>query len=257
MFKKLKYSFILIFLFSHSLSAETKRIYAQYGSGSINGTAPIISPGVGLATIASQPAFSEKQLQLLPVAFERNIKYRTEYTTVGYEDNQYDENIFLRVGFTNTKLKSSPYLLALDAKFFFDNFNPNLEQINLIQRFFVYSVFLLVPEFESRELKSGVNFEANLIDLGARYQKEFFGFFKPTIGIDFGLGKCTIREACTAYSVSPFTGLGFYYGTTEISFTVMRKYLWLEFGPTSYNLNFKGNDTFMISLSQEINFTSN
>lgn len=244
--------FLIITLLSINISAEKKRIYFQYGNGTIKDTAPLISPGVGLATILSQPALSEKQLQLLPIALERNFKYQTEHTTVGFEKNFLYDFLFYRIGFTNSKLKASPYFLALDSKFFFENFNTNLDQIDPLQRLFVYSVFVLTAEFDSRELKSGVNYEANLAEFGYRIEKDLFQFLRPTVGIDFGLGACSTRESCTAYSISPFTGLGFYYGNTEISLNFVRRYLWLEFGANSYNLNLKGNDNYTISISQDL-----
>jgi hypothetical protein len=244
--------FLFLLFIGNSIYAQTRRIYIQHGQGYIKDTAPIISPGVGLATILSQPLLSEKQIQLLPIAIERNFRYRTEHTTVGFEQNPHHENVFLRLGITNSKLFSSPYFLALDSKFFFDNFNTDLNQIDPLQRLFVYSLISLVPEFQSRELKSGVNYEANLFEFGVRYEKDFFGFFRPTFGVDFGLGFCSIRESCTAYSINPFTGIGFFYKDIEISLNLVRRYLWLEFGGNSFNLNLKGSDTYMISISKEL-----
>ncbi|WCL49649.1 hypothetical protein [Leptospira sp. GIMC2001] len=246
--------FIVSLLISTNLFSETNRIYFQYGSGHIYDTAPIISPGIGLASIFSYPAGSIEQIQLLPISQERKIRLRTEYTTIGVEKDTKFEDIFFRFGFTNTKFESNPYNPVLNAKFFSDNFNPNLDPIDPFQRLFVYTILLTSPEYESQQIKSGMNYEANMLEFGTKIQKDIFGVLRSSLGVDLGLGFCSIRDTCTAYSISPFIGLGILIGDTEVSVNLARKYIWLEYGVSSFYVNLTGVDNNVInfSISQKI-----
>lgn len=87
-----------------------------------------------------------------------------------------------------------------------------------------------------------------------KYGNKFSEYFGAGLGLDAGLGECTVRESCTSYTASPFFDMSFYLNDSAITLTVYRRYTWLEFGPDSFNLNIYGDDNYMISFSQKIDF---
>jgi hypothetical protein len=242
--------FFTVLLLPRVTEAEAGRIYIQGGSGSLAQEMPLINPGVTVLALISKPDLTDLSF-LTYAALARRVNLQSQHLTVGYETLR-SEDSWWRIGLTRSKYESHPYNPGLDAFFLQRHFNPDYQQLPQLDQMFLMLVLSDMPETISRESVSGVAFETYSMEIGYKREWNIGSSIRPFAGIDGGLGRCVIREGCMAYSLNPFIGISVKTEAATLSFTGVRRYVWLEFGPLSYTMNIQGVDSYLLSVSKDV-----
>ncbi|TGK31838.1 hypothetical protein EHQ12_16365 [Leptospira gomenensis] len=246
--------FILILAFLPSLLfSEKKKIYIRRGEGALPIKDTYINTGIVFLSIFEYPVLDPRQIEAILIGLQdRTYSLNSKHTSFGIEIPGELPSTFYRLGFTNSVYSARPYDSYLNAlytnKYILIEPRPVID--GLQNAFLLFSLQYVVP-YISTEMRNGVRYETNSIDLGIKYEFKTFNGLDLIGGVDGGIGVCAIRESCTSYNISPFAGIKLNFWDISIALEAYHRYVWLEFGPASLHLNIKSTDTYMITLYRE------
>lgn len=245
---------ILIFLsFPAFLLAEKKKVYIRRGEGALPIKDTYVNTGIVFLSIFEYPKFDSRQMEAILIGLQdRTYSLNSKHTSFGIESPTDYKSVYYRIGFTNSIYYARPYDSYLNAaytsKYILVDPKPEIDELQ--NAFLLFSLQYVIP-YISTEMRNGVRYETNSIDLGIKYEFKILNNLQLIGGVDGGIGVCAIRESCTSYNISPFAGFKFDFWDISIAFEGYYRYVWLEFGASSLHLNIKSTDTYMITLYRE------